>query len=83
MSDMLRVVLFRDGEQQWGAQALERDIAAHGPTRDAALAALRMALLAHVTFDRRQQRVPLSWLAPAPERLWRQGAENGTVSVPI
>ncbi len=66
----LRVVIFREGDQ-WVAQVLEKDMSAHGPTEYAALAAVQLVLQAHVNFDTRQKRSPLSMLSRAPEAFWR------------
>ena len=66
----LHIIIFREGDQ-WVAQVLERDMAAHGPTEYAALAAVQLVLQAHINFDTRQQRIPLSRLNRAPEAFWR------------
>jgi hypothetical protein len=66
----LRVVIFEDSPGTWVAQVLERDMAAHGKSPYAALAAVQLVLQAHVNFDTRQQRVPLSRLKPAPDEYW-------------
>lgn len=73
----LRVLLYRDGSERWIAQALERDMSAHGPTAYAALAAVQLVLQTHINFDTRLQRIPLSRLRPAPQAYWRayEGAE--------
>jgi hypothetical protein len=72
MPEVLRfkALLFREGENRWIAQILEKDMAAHGPTEYAALAAVELVLQAHVNFDAKHQRVPLSRLKPAPKVYW-------------
>jgi hypothetical protein len=54
----------------WVARGLEHDIAAQGRTMDAAVAMLFSLVRAHVEFDRRHARQPLSVFAPAPELYW-------------
>jgi hypothetical protein len=71
MSSQLRltVVIFRE-EDTWVAQVLEHDMAAHGKTPYAALAAVQLVIQAHVNFDTRNQRVPLARLKRAPDVYW-------------
>lgn len=66
----LHVLIFQERDT-WVAQALEKDMAAHGPTPYAALAAVEQVLQAHVNFDTRYQRQPLSRLNRAPEVYWK------------
>jgi len=66
----LRVLLFRQADDVWVAQVLEHDMAAHGPNEYAALAAVQLVLQAHVNFDTRLQRPPLSRLQAAPAEFW-------------
>jgi hypothetical protein len=62
----LKVVIFQEGPA-WVAQVLERDMAAHGGTPYAALAAIQQVLFAHTAFDETFQRPPLSRLKRAPQ----------------
>lgn len=79
----LRVLLFRrQGDDQWVAQVLEKDMTAHGETEYAALAAVHLVLQTHVNFDARQQRVPLSRLRPAPEMYFRAYEHAEPLDVP-
>ena len=63
----LRVLIFEDVPGTWVAQVLEKDMAAHGPTAYAALAAVQLVLQAHVNFDTRhnlqRSRFPDAWVA--------------------
>lgn len=63
------MLLFVEGGT-WVAQVLEKNLAAHGPSPYAALAAVELVLQGHVNFDTRQRREPLSRLKPAPEHFW-------------
>ena len=66
----LRVLIFEEDAGRWVAQALEKDMAAHGPTAYAALAAVQLVLQSHVNFDTRLERTPLSRLGRAPQPYW-------------
>lgn len=61
----LRVLIFQE-DGTWVAQVLEHNIAAHGETPYAALAAIQLSIKAHALFDTRYQRSPFSRLKPAP-----------------
>ena len=66
----LRVVIFEDVPGTWVAQALEYDIAAHGPTTEGAVEALLRILEAQVRFDCRHNREPLACFCAAPHQYW-------------
>ena len=67
----LTVVVFPEGNRWWIARSLERDIAAAGPTPEAALDSIVKIAQAHVVFDQRHGREPLSAFAPAPRAYWK------------
>src|SRR5690348_4510406 len=77
----LRVVIFQEGST-WVAQVLERDMAAHGPTPYAALAAVQLVLQAHVNFDTLHRRAPLSALDPAPDVYVRAFEAGKPLAIP-
>lgn len=66
----LTVLLFQEGSA-WVGQVLEHDMAAHGPTVHAALAAVQLVIQAHVNFDTRHKRQPLARLNRAPDVYWK------------
>jgi hypothetical protein len=62
----LRILLVRRPCCLWVARLVEHDIAVEGATADAAADALMRFVLAHIDFDRRHRRPPLSAFAPPP-----------------
>jgi hypothetical protein len=66
----LRVLVFQELPHAWVAQVVEYDIAAGGPTPDGAVEAVVRILQAHIDFDRRHNREPLSGFQAAPRRYW-------------
>lgn len=75
----LRVIVFPDSPKAWTARSLERDLAARGATPDAAIDSLIRIAQAHVEFDTRHGRVPLSAFAPAPRLYWNAFARADNV----
>jgi len=70
-SPVLRVLIFRDNHANARViQALERDIAAYGPSVEAAKTAFERTLSGHFALDRRRNRPPLSALKEAPAVFW-------------
>ena len=67
----LKVLVFREVYGSWTARALEHDIAAEGKTLESALDTLLRIAGAHVEYDRRHNRIPLSGFASAPALYWR------------
>ena len=67
---LLSVVFLRDGDE-WVVQALERDFAAHGKTREEALKALAGVVLGHLKLTKGDPGGPLVDVPPAPERFWK------------
>jgi hypothetical protein len=76
----LRVLAFEALRSHWVARALEHDIAAEDRTFDGAVRSLLDILHAHINFDRRHGRHPLSTFSSAPERYWRAFAIATPVS---
>jgi hypothetical protein len=66
----LSILLFQDLPGAWIARGLEHDIAAEGRTVEAAIRTILQIVVAHIDFDRRHNRKPLSAFPPAPERFW-------------
>ena len=67
----LTVVVFPESNRWWIARSLERDIAAAGRTPESALDSLVKIAQAHIAFDVRHGREPLSAFAPAPRPYWK------------
>lgn len=66
----LRIIVFPETHRLWTARALEHDLAAQGRTMESALDSLAKLIQAHVSYDRRHNRKPLSAFAPAPRLYW-------------
>src|SRR4051812_41970991 len=66
----LRILLYQDLPGTWIARSLEHDIAVEGKTVDAAIDWILRIVLAHVDFDQRHGRPPLSAFPSAPQRYW-------------
>jgi hypothetical protein len=66
----LTVVVFPESSRWWIARSLERDIAAAGRTAESALDSIVKIAQAHIVFDIRHGREPLSAFAPAPRPYW-------------
>jgi len=77
----LRILVFPETHGTWTARGLEHDLAAEGRTIEAAVDTLLRIAGAHVAYDRRHNREPLSAFAPAPERYWM--AFNGAARLPV
>jgi hypothetical protein len=66
----LRILLFEELPGTWVARALEHDIATEARRMEIALRNTLGIIAAHVDFDRRHGRLPLSAFPPAPQRFW-------------
>jgi hypothetical protein len=64
------VLFFREQSGAWVAQALERNIAAHGQNIEQAKVAFERTVDGYLKLDAKLQREPLSALAPASEQYW-------------
>jgi hypothetical protein len=77
----LRIVVFPETQRTWTARALEHDLAAQGRTIESAVDTLVKLIQAHVAYDRRHNRKPLSAFAAAPRLYW--SAFNRADELPI
>lgn len=66
----LRVVVFPETTKGWTARSLEHDLAAVGRTAEAAVDALVRVASAHIAYDIRHGRTPLSAFSAAPRHYW-------------
>ncbi len=66
----LSIVVFPESTKSWTARSLERDIAAIGRTAEAAVESLLGIAEAHIAFDTRHGRSPLSGFSAAPRPYW-------------
>jgi len=66
----LRILLYQDLPGLWVARSLEHDIVVEGSTVESASEWLLRIILAHIEFDRRHGRAPLSAFPEAPRRYW-------------
>jgi hypothetical protein len=78
----LRILLFREVYGAWTARALEHDISAEGRTLESALDTLLRITRAHIEYDRRHNRMPLSGFAMAPALYWRAFAQGSHFALP-
>ena len=67
----LRVLVFQKLRGIWVARGLEHDLAVEGRSLESVMDLIRRLVLAHVAFDRRHGRAPLSPFGAAPQRFWR------------
>jgi hypothetical protein len=79
----LRVLVFPDTSCTWTARSLEHDLAAAGSSVEAALDTLLKIARAHVAYDLRHGREPLSAFAPAPQLYWSAFAGATRIPIPI
>ena len=66
----LTIVVFPDSPKAWTARCLEHDLSARGATAEAAIDALVKIADAHIAFDIRHGRTPLSAFTAAPRLYW-------------
>jgi hypothetical protein len=67
----LRIVVYPESSKAWTARSLERDISAAGRTAEAAVESLLSIAEAHIAFDARHGREPLSAFTTAPQLFWK------------
>lgn len=77
----LQILAFPEFGRSWTARILEHDISAAARTLESAVDAVLRLARAHVAFDQRHNRIPLSAFAPAPRLYW--GAFAGASERPI
>jgi hypothetical protein len=78
----LCIVVYPESPKAWTARSLERDIAAAGRTAEAAVESLLSIAEAHIAFDARHGRDPLSSFSAAPQLYWKAFARAGSSSQP-
>jgi hypothetical protein len=66
----LRIVVYPETSRSWTARGLEHDLAAEGRSVEAAIDAVMKIALAHIAYDRRHDREPLSAFMAAPRLYW-------------
>jgi hypothetical protein len=66
----LRIVVYPETSRTWTARALEHDLAAEGRSIELAVDAVMKIALAHIAYDRRHDREPLSAFMAAPRLYW-------------
>ena len=70
MSPRLRILVFPESPRRWTARSLEHDLAGGGTTMEGALDTLLKIARAHIHYDLRHGRQPLSAFAAAPRLYW-------------
>jgi hypothetical protein len=66
----LSIIVFPDSPKAWTARCLEHDLSACGATAEAAIDTLIKIADAHIAFDMRHGRPPLSAFTAAPRPYW-------------
>src|SRR5262245_19806238 len=79
----LRVVVFPETTKAWTARSLEHDLAAVGRKAEAAIDPLVRVASAHIAFDIRHGRQPLSAFGAAPRPYWNAFAGASIRSKPM
>ncbi len=67
----ITVLLYETSHRLWVAQGLQKNMVAHGPTPEAALAAIKQVLQIRVNFDALHNRQPLARLRKAADVYWK------------
>jgi hypothetical protein len=79
----LTILVFPEVHGQWTARGLEHDLAAEGRTVESALDTLLRVVSAHIEYDLRHNRRPLSAFATAPRLYWSAFKHGVPLSVPM
>lgn len=79
----LRIVVFPETTKSWTARCLEHDLEAAGRTAEAALDALVRVASAHMAYDVRHGRAPLSAFGAAPRSYWNAFAGASMTNKPL
>ena len=77
----LRVLLFQKMRGVWVARGLEHDLSVEGRSLESVVDSIHRLVNAHVDFDRRHGRVPLSPFPAAPSRYWQAFARAEPLAV--
>ena len=78
----LTIVVFPEVHRTWTARGLEHDLAAEGRTIEAAIDTLLKIVSAHIDYDRRHNREPLSAFAAAPPVYWSAFTRGTPLPIP-
>lgn len=79
----LRIVVFPETRRSWTARGLDFDLAAEGRTIEGAVDTLLSIARAHIIFDLRHNRQPLSAFASAPATYWTAFARGTELPAPM
>ncbi len=80
---LLRIVVFRETLCKWTARGLDHDLAAGGATAESAVDTLFKVARAHIAYDRRHNREPLSAFAAAPRAYWDAFTHGTPFPIPL
>jgi hypothetical protein len=79
----LRILVFPEPHGTWTARGLEHDLAAEGRTIESAVDTLVKIVRAHIAYDRRHNREPLSAFAAAPQLYWNGFTRATPLPIPL
>ena len=79
---LLRILVFPETSRTWTARGLERDLAAGGRSIESAVDTLLKIARAHIAYDRRHNREPLSAFAAAPPVYWNAFTRATPIPIP-
>lgn len=79
----LRILVFPETHRTWTARALDHDLAAGGRTIQAAVDTLLKIARAHIAYDLRHNREPLSAFAAAPPLYWNAFRRATQLPIPM
>lgn len=77
----LRIVVYPETRRTWVARVLEHDLSAVGRSVELATDAVLKIAIAHIEFDKRHKREPLSVFGAAPSLYWT--AFTGGKPIPV
>lgn len=79
----LRILVFPETHRTWTARGLDHDLTAQGRTIEAAVDTLLKIARAHIAYDLRHNREPLSAFATAPPVYWTAFARGTRLPLPV
>ena len=79
----LTILVFPEVHRTWTARGLEHDLAAEGRTIESAVDTLLKIVSAHIDYDRRHNREPLSAFAGAPALYWSAFTRGTPLQIPM
>jgi hypothetical protein len=77
----LRLVVYQEVPGIWVGRGIEHDVSAEGRSISETVRAILRMITAHIAFDERHDRPPLSAFRPAPQPYWN--AFSGGTHVPL